>query len=664
MIRLMNQDTLQRGFAEAAQAFQDGQFQPCIAKLKTLMAVAPDNPDLLHLYGLTLCQTGKTGTGIMNLDRAVETGANPLHARSLAIVLRGQGERDKAIAVLRTLHNKNPRSGLCGLLGVLLQETGQLEAAAQAYGEATQANPRDGEAALNLAFVQTELGYNAAAEGSYVRALELKPDSVRARTNLGQLLEEKGQYEAAQQVYETGLAGAREPALVNALARVRVECGEAQEGASLARQAHHAKPDWPEPLLVLGAAAQAEEDYDQAVEYYRKALALKPDLPAGKINLGILLQQMGQLDEARALFVSVMIGHPDSFDAHYNLGLVLHDLGEFDAATSAFAQALEIRPGDADARFSSSFTKLMKGEFKAAFEAYEARWDVRERKAGRLPEKPLAGLVELPKGAGGPDQSLLILAEQGFGDQILFSRYLPRATEKFADVCLLSTEPLARLLEASFKGRCSVVTRINEAFAGGFDYELTLASLPNRLALGADQLFDFEPWLAAPAELAQTWATTLGQHDRPRIGIVWSGNPRLKRLRRGLSLDHFRPLFALGTAQWISLQVGDAAGEITPDDSAHLLDLSAEITDFADTAAIMEACDLIISVDTAAANLAGALGKTVWVLNRFQSDWRYGRGQEATPWFPTMRIFSQPQPGAWDEPLAKVADELAKFLKS
>ncbi len=388
---------------------------------------------------------------------------------------------------------------------------------------------------------------------------------------------------------------------------------------------------------------------DEAVARYRRALALRPDYPEAHNDLGSALAQQGRLDEAVAHYGRALALRPDYPEAHSNLGSALADQGRLDEAVAHFRRALALKPDYPEAHSNLAMVLLAQGDMDAGWAEYEWRWKMPHAvKAARSFAQPRW------RGEAAEGRTLLIHAEQGLGDTVQFCRYAPLAANRGLRVILEVQEPLVRLLRG-LPGVDRVVGQ-GEALPP-FDLHCPMLSLPLALATATESIPSAASYLHAdPAQVA-AWRTRLAAmgSGRLRIGLAWAGNPDLPAdHRRSLAPDRLAPLFDLSGLHVFSLQKdGPAAPEAFP-----LTDLMGEVGDFADTAALVANLDLVISVDTAVAHMAAALGKPVWLLNRFDSCWRWQAGRRDSPWYPTLRLYRQPRPGDWAPVLAEVARDL------
>jgi hypothetical protein len=384
-----------------------------------------------------------------------------------------------------------------------------------------------------------------------------------------------------------------------------------------------------------GALAAAERAY-------RDAIALDPALPEPHNNLGHLFRRQNRLPEAEANLRAALNLAPNLVDARINLGNVLVDQGQYAAAEEQYCAALALAPHNADAQYDLGALHLLTGQWEAGWAGYEARWRRRGCKARTMAApawqgEPLAG------------RTLLLHAEQGFGDTIQFCRYIPALTAS-AHVIVEAPVPLLRLLR-SLAGGAELVAS-GEALPA-HDVQLALPSLPAVLRTTLDTIPADSPYLYAdPA----TWRRRLAELPGLRVGVAWAGNVDYALdSRRSIPPAQFAALADVPGVSLISLQKS-APGAALP---GLVRDWTAELHDFADTAALIAALDLVISVDTSVIHLAGALGRPAWLLNRFDSCWRWLTDRIDSPWYPTVTIFRQSSPLDWASVLSDVAARLA-----
>ncbi|MDR1703052.1 MAG: tetratricopeptide repeat protein, partial [Sporomusaceae bacterium] len=415
--------------------------------------------------------------------------------------------------------------------------------------------------------------------------------------------------------------------------------------------------------------------YSETIAYLEKCLAQTPNEWGILVILGDnLLQAEKYLAAARVYRQVLRLAQqlpPKLLATVYaNLAMALTALGEEDAAIVNYQKSLSLSPDNAATHRNLATTLLKKGDFARGFAEFEWRKKTADKKAFYQKyqnSKPYwqGGLLQ--------GKSLLIHHEQGLGDSIHFCRYLPLLKSLGGTVILLAPAPLKPLYDFWQKtGAVDLVAEQNDAALKNItaDFVLPLMSLPYVLRLEAKEIFAHVPYLAAEKSLIDKWSAKIaaagGKAANLKIGLVWAGNTLFpKDAVRSCSLAEVVPLAAVrDDIDFYSLQVG-APGANAPQAPAEMrfFDLTPSIGDFADTAALIANLDLVISVDTAVAHLAGALGKPVWTLIYYANDWRWFKDREDSPWYPAMRLFRQREPGGWDSVIEKVAKNLYSWQK-
>jgi tetratricopeptide (TPR) repeat protein len=393
-----------------------------------------------------------------------------------------------------------------------------------------------------------------------------------------------------------------------------------------------------------------------AADCYRAAVRLRPDFAEAHNNLGVVLRQLQRAGEAEASYRAALRAKPDSAVIHYNLGIALKDQRRLPEAIDSFRSAIALRPDFAEAHCNLGHALLVQGELAAGWREHEWRYltpDLRDvRRVFAQPQwtgDAMAGAT------------LLIHAEQGFGDTLQFCRYAPLAAARGLRVILEAPRPLLRLLR-SLPGVAGLVAAGDPLPA--FDLHCPMMSLPFALGTTLATVPAAPAYLQPDPAQAARWAVRLGARTALRVGLVWAGNPRRHSAalaevdaRRSIAPALLAPLFAARDVRFFSLQK-DGPG--APEGVA-LTDPMHDMADFADTAALIANLDLVIAVDTAVAHLAAAIGRPVWLLDRFDHCWRWIAGRRDTPWYPTMRLYRQASPGDWSPVVAEVAAALQRL---
>jgi Flp pilus assembly protein TadD len=490
------------------------------------------------------------------------------------------------------------------------------------------------------------------AASLYGEVLAVQPRHPGALNLLGILASQGGRHEEAVRMIRQAVTIApREASFHINLGLVLREAGRLEEAAVSLRSALALRPDVADAHLNLGVILAELGQADEAIRCYRQALKLRPEDADTLSNLGNLLRERGSWDEAVTCLWAALALQPGVASTHNNLGIALAEQGRLDEAVAAYRRALALADDLPEAHYNLGMALLGQGDMAAGWAEYEWRWRTRLMMAGRR------GFAQPQwRGQDGAGATLLIHAEQGFGDTLQFCRYAELAAARNWRVVMEVQAPLERLL----RGLAGVVEVVAHGEAlPHFDVHCPMLSLPLALGTVLETIPNEAPYLAAPA----AWADRLPRMEAGiRAGLVWAGSarvhaPALAALdrRRSIPLATLAPLFAVPGVKWLSLQKdGDIRG-------FPLLDLMGEMTDFADTAALIANLDLVISVDTAVAHLAAAIGKPVWLLNRFDTCWRWPHRQPHSLWYPSIRIFHQPRPGDWDSVVAEVVAALGPF---
>jgi len=462
-----------------------------------------------------------------------------------------------------------------------------------------------------------------------------------------------GRLPDAERLYRQILAlDPRHPDGLHLLGVLAHQTGHHEAAVETIRQAIANNNREPSFYSHLGLALQALGRMDAAAASYRQALALNPNFAEAHNNLGNAQKALGDLEQAIGSYERALALHPDYVDAHSNLGLSLQLLGRFDEAAAHYERAIALNPDYAHARWNQALLQLLFGDLASGLRNYEWRWQS-ANKPRNLKQRQWRG--EPLKGA-----SILLDVEQGIGDTLQFLRYLPMVQAAGGSVVLGVPANLRRLV-AELPGLAYLGTS-GEPLPP-FDWHCPLMSLPLAFGTTLESIPTQTPYLSVPADAQRMAASLPWPADGLRVGIAWAGSPtHLGDRFRSIPFPLLEPLLHIEGAHFFSLQLGPEAAQLATA-QAPITDLAPAITDLADTAALMQQLDLVIAVDTAVVHLAGALGRPVWVMLPFSPDWRWMLDREDSPWYPTMRLFRQPQFGDWPAVVDAMRIALLKNLQ-
>jgi tetratricopeptide (TPR) repeat protein len=606
--------------------------------------------------------------------------------------------RQQYLQVL-ALHAGHARS-LYGL-GLIAHQAGDFEAAVRLLRDAIAASPNDATYHFSLAGALQAQRKPEESLAAYRRTLALQPDFAAAHNNMAGLLQSLGKLEEAKTHYERAVALKPDYAVAYCnLGVVLQNLGDLTKSVACHEKALLLRPDFAEAHNNLGVVLRQQGKLEEAKLHDERAVILRPDYAEAWNNLGVLLRQLGKLEDSADCFEKLLMLRPHSAEAFDNLGNTLRDLGRLEDSVASHERALKLKPDSAKAHNNLGYTQrkqgklaesrqsfnralalepesvdirwnlclldLLEGNYAAGWSGYEVRYERKENRPRSFPKPIWRG--EPLNGA-----RILLHAEQGLGDSLQFLRYVPMVHAAGGKVILSVPSALARLA-ANVHGVDTLT--IDEEIPPVFDRHCPLMSLPLAFKTTLDSIPSEVPYLTVPEEALRAAKDLKWPRQKRRVGLVWSGNPKCTEDQiRSMPLSCLQPLLDfesdlesdlegdlrlegdLQGLHFFSLQLGTAASQLTAIQTP-ITDLRHAIKDLADTAALMTHLDLIITVDTSTAHLAGALAKPTWVLLPFAPDWRWLMDREDSPWYPTVRLFRQPSFGDWDSVIARVRHEL------
>ncbi len=585
-------------------------------------------PAALHEASLRHLQAGRYLDAQVCCQQALAIDGNHADTLHLMGLLSFHAQQyDLAVEWLARAVRQGPKAEYLSSLGVALQRLGRREEALKAFDKAVQLNPEDAGLWSNLGNILLDLGRSADALLSFQHALTLDPRHWDAAYKSGVLLYQAGRMEEA------------------------VACLE---------RCDTLRPEQANTLQLRAHCLRGLKRFEEALADFRRAHALVPSDAETCNCVGGALQSLGRDEEALPWFDRALGLQPDLVVACNRKAFALTQLHRFGDAIACYGRARAIDPDNALAEWNLALLQMLTGNFEAGWAGREARW-----RAKAIPAYPE---IIQPRWLG--DQSIegntiLVYADEGLGDSIQFARYLPMLADRGARVIAVVQEALQPLL-SGLPGVSRCVPKSAAWNLLEFDVHCPISSLPFAFKTRLDTVPSATPYLPSPAaESVQAWQDRLGRHDRLRVGLVWSGSTSHRN-------DHNRsiPLQTLtrildADATFVSLQkdprpVDTATLQQRPD----IVDLTSHLADFSETAALLSCLDLVITVDTSVAHLAGALGRPTWILLPYTPDYRWLLDRDDSPWYPTARLFRQTKTRDYASVVDRVRTELLALAAS
>lgn len=613
-------------FFRAVALHQAGQLNDAEALYEEVIKHEPNHAHALHLLGVLKAQSDKPELAVELISRAIAIDATNAHffthcgnaLRALNRFDEALSHHDRALALSPDAAESHYNRGN------VLRDCKRYDEALESYERALALQPNHTEAYFNKGNVLLDSQHPEQALACYEQAIALKSNHAEAYCHRGNALLALNRPEQALSSYDAAL---------------------------------RIKPDYVKAHANRGFVLHDLGRYEDALISYDKSLTLAPDFAYLHYNRANTLAALNRHEEALTSYDRTLSLQPDFFQVYCNRGRVLQDLNRHEDALLSFQRALEIKPNDIDARLNEGLCQLVMGNFAKGWHNYEWRWQKDEMQEYHhqftqslwLGEQSLAG------------KTILLHAEQGFGDTLQFCRYV-RPVKALGARVILEIEPALSTLLHSLQAVDLLISK-GEPLPG-FDYYCPLLSLPLAFNTSLETIPVDTPYLFCPTERVKKWQAQLDeQNTLPRIGLVWSGSLDHKNDRnRSIPLAQFSQLLNNNSARFFSLQ-----RDLRDEDAAILANFpevqhfGKQLQDFADTAALIELMDMIISVDTSVAHLAGAMAKPVWILLPHNPDWRWLLNRTDTPWYPTMRLFRQPVQGDWQSVLDQVNQCLLSY---
>jgi tetratricopeptide (TPR) repeat protein len=621
----------------AFEQYQAGNLQQAEKICREILEVDQTSIDGLNILGWILQKEGQIDEAITCFQKVLQFNPDSVITYySIAVAYNEKGCLNEAIRCYEKALNLDPANVYAyNNLGNLYRQKGQLSQAISCFQKALQIDPTLSNTYYNFGIIYRDKRQVNEAMECFQKALQIDPNHVETYTAFGYLFYEKGQIDEAIIYYQKALA--LNPINANA-------------------------------NNILGIMYRDKGQVNEAIAYFQKALQIAPDFSEAYNNLGLALRDKGQLDDAIRYYKKALELNPNFDNAYNNIGVALQNKGDYDEALSCYQKVLRINPSHSMAHFNISFVLLLSGDFKKGWEEYEWRW------GNSIFISQLHNFHKpIWKGTSLKGKNLLIYAEQGIGDEIMFASCLPDvATE--ANLCIVEcNERLVPLFARSFP-RIKTIKQIQKGDAYPPDVLLTdmkipIGSLPQRLRPSISSFPQRKGYLIPDAQKAEIWRQRFEMLGKGlKVGISWrGGSDSFTKITRSIPLKHWKILRSLPGVYFVNLQYGDYSVELKDIQkkfgvNIHDWEDADPLMDLDNFAAQISALDVVISVDNATVHMAGALGAPVWVLLPFACDWRWMRDFGDTPWYPTMRLFRQKSLGEWDGVFEKVSFDLKKCI--
>jgi len=587
---------------------------------------------LLHAQILKHTLDGRFLEALWRCEQALALdpdNADTMHLMGAVHLEAGQNELAVEWAS-RAIH-KQPKAEFLSTLGLALSSLGRRDDALKVFDSAVQLKPHDARLWSQLGNACSTMGHSEDALKCFAQAFALDPGNADAAYCCGHL------YHSMQRD---------------------------EEALACLDQAFALRRDHVPTLLLRGLVLKELKRSDAALADFFRAARLDPDSAEIANSLGAMLQELGRSEEALQVYERALQSAPGDARFATNRANTLVWLGRVDEAMSAYRQVLAIDPDFADARWNLGALQLLTGDFENGWQGLEMRFHIPAlhpayptfRGPTWIGQEPIAG------------KTILICADQGLGDSIQFARYVPVLASRGARVILV-VEPILISLLAGIQGVWQCLPKLADTVLPPYDLHCAINSLPLALGTRLDNI-PSEPYLPPPAtDRVQVWEDrlqhSLGPHDRLRVGLVWSGNPdHWNDRHRSISLAAMSGIFDVD-ARFVSLQKQPRPGDAeTLRKTPAILDLTKDLTDFAETAALLSCLDLVISVDTSVAHVSAALGRPTWILLPHLPDYRWMFDREESPWYPSVRLFRQDARGDYAGVLDRVRVKLSKLAES
>ena len=626
--------------ASGREAYRGGRLAEAERFAADALGSCEDHPAALYLMGMIRLAAGAADAADW-LERAAAADPGSAPARlAYGMALWNAGRAEEGLAEVERASALAPADAATAAhLGALYLQAGRAE---QAYGaclRCVECAPDWSVAHRSLGVAAWMVGRTGEAIDRFRRAVDLDPSDAEAATYLADALQKEGRQGEAAAEWERAM-------------QLHPEVAEQEARLASARQAVELHPEEAEAHNALGVALYDREDLDEAAAAFEAALRLDRCLASAWTNLGTVRRRRGEDLKAARCYRNALDIEPTQLSAHVELGQIWLFRGRRKAAEELFLRAAELYPDNPQAHFYIGSCLLAEGRYAEAW----PHWQV----PGVFPSGDRGW-----QGESNPDGALAVYSAGGYGDQIHFARYLPMVKDRWQGRVTFYCYPELFSVFAASGLPAEIIPwpRARPYVQAGFDAYTYLMGLPCLFGTVVETIPADIPYLRAPETGPAAWRADMAECRELKVGLVWAGSAKTAHDRyRSCRLAHLAPLAGIPGVRFYSLQAGPGAEQLRePPPGLEILDLNEP--DFAETAAILECLDLLVSVDTSPAHLAGALARPCWVLEQYSPEWRWFLDREDSPWYPTARVFRQPRLGAWEPVWTKVAEELRKMAE-
>lgn len=639
-----------------------GRRAEAIASYRRVLALSPIHASAHQILATLLVETGSISEAAALLKTAVQINPDFAEAwNSLGSVLFFQDAKhaDEAIACCEKALALSPSMAHAHYnRASILQRSGRTKESIDGFERLLQIDPRHVDGLNNLGAAYLTLGQADRAKSCFEKVLEIQPRHAGAHGNLAAIFRKAGRLDEAADFFRRAIAIS--PELIDAhlglgltlIDQFRLDDAIACFQAAVARH-----PESPDLLNALGVSLAEKRRYEEAKTALVQSLHLRPDNPEVMLNLAGVLISTHELQAAESLLHRVLEINPGNAGVYNHLGLIAKSRGEFEAGIAHFRHSLKLNPEQPDVRANLGMSLMQLGDFTEGWREYHWRFKIQN---AHNPPRTFSQPQWMGEDIAG--KTLLLHAEQGLGDTLQFARFVPLAAARGAHLILECQPALLRLLKQSIAfPDLKFIAKGDQLPV--FDYRCSLMDLPMALRTTLETIPGNVPFLTADSTDFANWAKFIDSKKRAfNVGLVWAGNPQHQNDRnRSLPIQALKPVL-LGSPDiaFFSLLKRDKIPVEIPSEMELILP-PRELSDFADTAGLIAHMDLIVTVDTAVAHLAGGMGKPVWILVPFISDWRWFVGRNDSPWYPSARLFRQKKSGDWSSVIEQLAKEMAKI---